>query len=88
MLTKNRIERFARIKQRLSYVSGLVTLLTVPLLLIDLVQRKLVEASFKVPFWFVFIVTVAGLIALGWLLDHYGLIAAEQRYLDEQKRKK
>lgn len=77
--------RLAQTKQRLSYASSWFGILGMPLLIVDLLQKKLMLYHINVSFIILTITTLIFLIVAGYTAEKTGLIEAENKWAWKQQ---
>jgi hypothetical protein len=67
-------------KERTNYVAGYMSLFTMPLLLADLIQKKLIVIGIGINYVTIVLIGLLFLFCAGYYVDKFGLIEAEQKY--------
>lgn len=80
------IEAFARIRQRIGYAASWFGMLGVPLLVVDLIQKKLELINVHIPFLVLTGSTMLGMALGGYLLERIGFIDAEYKWNWDRSR--
>lgn len=81
------IEFFARVRQRIGYASSWFGMLGVPLLVVDLVQKKLELVNVHISFGVLVVSTIATMALGGYLFERFGFIQAEYTWAYNMNQK-
>lgn len=71
-------------KQRLSYSAGYFSIISMPLLVVDVVQQKLALVGLNLSFATLFVFSIISLSLVGWALDAWGFWTKEHDLIYER----
>jgi uncharacterized membrane protein len=81
------IKFITRWKLRLQYAGSYISIVGMPLLLVDLLQEKLQAVGVVIPYIVLFGIAAATMLIAGWLFDVFGVWEAENDYGYEKQGK-
>lgn len=81
------IELFARVRQRIGYASSWFGMLGVPLLVVDLIQKKLAAININISFILLVVITLSGMALAGYLFEKTGFIQKEYAWAYDMNEK-
>lgn len=73
-------ETLAIWKQRFQYAGGFFSVFSMPILIVDLIQRRLAEMHVAIPMLYIIVPVILLIFLFGYVMDKLGLYAAEMRY--------